>query len=172
MVRNYSNNHWFFFFVSSLATSFMGKNYRRKKISTSSRVLENLQVLGWKKNKRKMTLKMDSEYFIGPCHLPHLWNNSLQPTATKWNWSHSRLQEAMLMVPSHRPQKSPSYAGWWGTACQPFYLSFPASLCSVSLPGPVPYLFSLLPVWPFKIWSCHKIHYRSFRIKSKCWSIS
>lgn len=71
------------------------KKYRREKSPPQLECFEKLEVLksglGWKKNKRKISLKcendleMDPKYFIGakPSTLMDLWNNSSQPVATR-----------------------------------------------------------------------------------------
>lgn len=107
------SNHWFFLFVSSLWHIICGrKKYRREHSPPQLERFEKLEVLksglGWKKNKRKISLKCENDLETDPkCFtgakastMMDLWNDASQPTATGWNWSHSRSHEARLMVPS------------------------------------------------------------------------
>lgn len=144
-------------FFSSLSLlygiSFVEEKYRREKSPPQRECFEKLEVLksgvGWKKNKGKISLKCendletDPKYFIGakPSTMMDLWNNSSQPTATRWNWSPSRLHEAGLMVPSLAgPQNSPCTRSQTdGSVCRSMESSvsvfFPVGLSSVSVPG-------------------------------------
>lgn len=58
--------------------------------------------LGWRKTQDEHDVhERDPKFFIQkPLSMMALWNTSSQPTATWWNQSLGRLQEARLVVPS------------------------------------------------------------------------
>lgn len=140
------------------------KKYRMEKSPPLREHFEKLEVLksgvGWKKNKRKISLKCengletDPKYFTGakPSTMMDLWNNSSQPTATRWSWRHSRLHEARLMGPSLAgPQNSPCTRSHTDhSVCRSMESSMSASflfgLSSVPVPGRTGWIFHQLSV--------------------------
>lgn len=150
MQSPYPNNHCVFIFVSSLWHIICwGKKHQGRKVPTPVGVLWKVGGFevwpGLEEKQDEYYLEMDPKDFIGakPSTTMNRWNNSSQPTATRWTEA-QQIAGAQVKFPSLAGHKTPllhgvrqtaPHAGQWGTMCLPFCVSFSWSLYQASLPG-------------------------------------